>query len=44
MRALEVGPRWGQILIEKGVFTQDEFFGKLNQVQKEYDGKKALGQ
>ena len=33
-----------QILIDKGVFTEEEFFGKLKQVQKEYETKKALGQ
>jgi len=33
-----------QILIEKGVFTQGEFFGKLKQVQREYETKKARGQ
>ena len=32
-----------QILIEKRVLTQDEVFGKLKQVQKEYETKKALG-
>jgi hypothetical protein len=31
-----------QILLEKGVFTQEEFFGKLKQVQREYEVKKAL--
>jgi len=28
-----------QLLIEKGIFTKDEFFTKLVQVQKEYQGK-----
>jgi hypothetical protein len=32
-----------QILIEKGVFTEEEFFRKLKQVQKEYETRKALG-
>jgi hypothetical protein len=31
-----------QILIEKSVFTEEEFFRKLKQVQKEYEGKKAI--
>jgi len=29
-----------QLLIEKGVFTDQEFFGKLKQVQAEYQGKR----
>jgi hypothetical protein len=28
------------MLIEKGVFTQDEFFSKLKQVKAEYEGRK----
>jgi hypothetical protein len=30
-----------QVLIEKGVFTQEEFFGKLKQVQEEYEVTKV---
>ena len=29
-----------QLLIEKGVFTEQEFYTKLKQVQTEYEGKK----
>ena len=29
-----------QLLIEKGIFTQGEFFTKLKQVQMEYNNKK----
>ena len=28
-----------QLLIEKGIITQDEFFTRLKQVQAEYQGK-----
>jgi hypothetical protein len=28
------------MLIEKGVFTQEEFFSKLKQVKAEYEGRK----
>lgn len=28
-----------QLLIEKGVFTQEEFYTKLKQVQNEYESK-----
>jgi hypothetical protein len=28
------------MLIEKGVFTQDDFFSKLKQVKAEYEGRK----
>ena len=30
-----------QLLIEKGIITQEEFFIKLKQVQMEYESKKA---
>lgn len=30
-----------QLLIEKGIFTEEEFFTKLKQVQAEYQKKKA---
>ena len=30
-----------QLLIEKGVITQEEFFTKLKQVQAEYEKRKA---
>ena len=29
-----------QLLIEKGIITQDEFFAKLKQVQAEYQAKR----
>lgn len=31
-----------QLLIEKGVFTEEEFFSKLKQVRDEYERRKAL--
>ena len=31
-----------QLLIEKGVITQDEFFTKLKQVQTEYEQRKPI--
>ena len=33
-----------QLLIEKGVFTEQEFFTKLKQVQGEWESKRALKQ
>ena len=30
-----------QLLIRKGVFTEQEFYTKLKQVQTEYEGKKS---
>jgi len=30
-----------QLLIEKGLISQEEFFAKLKQVQAEYDSRKA---
>ena len=30
-----------QLLIEKGIITQEEFFNKLKMVQMEYESKKA---
>ena len=30
-----------QLLIEKGIITEKEFFAKLKQVQGEYEGRKA---
>jgi hypothetical protein len=30
-----------QLLIRKGVFTEQEFYAKLKQVQIEYEGKKS---
>ena len=30
-----------QLLIEKGIITQEEFFSKLKMVQMEYESKKA---
>jgi mannitol/fructose-specific phosphotransferase system IIA component (Ntr-type) len=32
-----------QLLIEKGIITEQEFFAKLKQVQMEYEAKKAKG-
>jgi hypothetical protein len=32
-----------QLLIEKGLITQEEFFKKLKEVQAEYESKKAKG-
>ncbi len=32
-----------QLLIEKGIISQEEFFTKLKEVQTEYDSKKAKG-
>jgi hypothetical protein len=31
-----------QLLIEKGIITEEEFYGKLKEVQIEYTRKKAL--
>lgn len=31
-----------QILIEKGIVTEEEFFDKLNQVKQEYEERKAV--
>ena len=31
-----------QLLIEKGIITQDEFFEKLKQVQVEYQSRKPI--
>jgi len=31
-----------QLLIEKGIITQDEFFDKLKQVQTDYQGNKPI--
>lgn len=33
-----------QLLIEKGVFTQKEFFARLKQVQAEYESKVSIRQ
>jgi len=30
-----------QLLIEKGIFTEEEFYRKLKQVQGEYEGRRA---
>jgi hypothetical protein len=32
-----------QLLIEKGLISQEEFFTKLKEVQSEYDSRKATG-
>jgi hypothetical protein len=32
-----------QLLIEKGLISQEEFFTKLKEVQSEYDSRKAKG-
>jgi len=32
-----------QLLIEKGIITEEEFYGKLKTVQGEYEGKKGKG-
>jgi mannitol/fructose-specific phosphotransferase system IIA component (Ntr-type) len=32
-----------QLLIEKGIITEQEFFAKLKQVKAEYEAKKAKG-
>lgn len=32
-----------QLLIEKGLITEDEFFRKLKQVQMDYQSRKASG-
>ena len=31
-----------QLLIEKGIITEEEFYTKLKQVQIEYESKKAI--
>ena len=31
-----------QLLVEKGIFTEQEFFTKLKQVQAEWESKKSL--
>lgn len=31
-----------QLLVEKGIFTEQEFFTKLKQVQGEWESKKSL--
>jgi hypothetical protein len=32
-----------QLLIEKGIISKEEFFKKLEEVQSEYDARKAKG-
>ncbi len=33
-----------QLLIEKGIITEDEYFGKLKEVMAEYQNRNATGQ
>lgn len=31
-----------QLLIEKGIFSQEEYFGKLKQIQMDYESRKNV--